>query len=119
MKIELREKPGFCILSLAGILDAQWALAIADRVSFALEPHAAGGALDVDLLIDLSGVNYISSGGLRVILSLEKKMRAGGRKLAICNPSSETSAVFRTAGLYGQLMVVPSVAAAEQALSAR
>ena len=119
MKIEIREKPGFFILSLAGILDAQWALSVADRVSFALQEHAAGDTLDVDLLVDLGGVNYISSGGLRVLLALDKKMRAGGKRMAVCAPTREVSEILTTAGLYGYFWIVPSLAAAEQAFSSR
>jgi len=51
------------------------------------------------LLIDLSECNYISSTGLRIFLSAEKKLKAKGGALYISSVSPEVFQVFEMAGL--------------------
>jgi anti-anti-sigma factor len=67
------------------------------------------GALDAHLLqlakagddrvvVDFSGVDYISSAGLRVMLTLAKRMRERGGKLALCGLGDAVRQVFELAG---------------------
>lgn len=60
-----------------------------------LEPLEGGSKR---LVLDLSGVNYISSAGLRVILLAGKKLRASDGKLVICGLRDEVRGVFEMSG---------------------
>ena len=60
------------------------------------------------LIIDLAGVDYLSSAGLRVLLSLAKRIRAAGGGLAMCALAPPVRQVFELSGLIQVLAVVPS-----------
>lgn len=50
------------------------------------------------LIFDLSGVDYISSAGLRVILLAGKKLRTAEGKLVLCGLREEVLGVFEMSG---------------------
>jgi len=50
------------------------------------------------LLLNMLGVDYISSSGLRVVLSTGKKLGAMGGKLAFCSLNPSVGEVFRVSG---------------------
>ncbi len=53
----------------------------------------------LDLDLDFAGVEYISSAGLRLLVSLQKNARAGGRVLVLRNTNAVVNEVFRVSGL--------------------
>lgn len=61
------------------------------------------------LVVDLSGVDYISSAGLRVILLAGKKLRATEGKLVLCGLREEVRGVFEMSGFLDLFAVAPSV----------
>ena len=50
------------------------------------------------LLLNLEGVDFIASTGLRVILATGKKLMATGGRLAICSLNPTVADVFRMSG---------------------
>lgn len=50
------------------------------------------------LVIDFSGVEYISSAGLRVMLTTAKRIRAAGGALVLCGMGDAVRQVFSLAG---------------------
>lgn len=50
------------------------------------------------LVLDLAGVEYISSAGLRVLLRLAKKMQLSGGDLVLCGLGDSVRQVFELAG---------------------
>ncbi|HBN08614.1 MAG TPA: anti-sigma factor antagonist [Cyanobacteria bacterium UBA8530] len=50
------------------------------------------------LILDLSGLEYVSSAGLRGILSVAKKMKAAGGSLSLCGLSGLVLEVFTVSG---------------------
>ncbi len=50
------------------------------------------------VVLDCSGLNYISSSGLRVFLILQKKMAAEGGALKICNLQPSIKEIFDMSG---------------------
>lgn len=54
---------------------------------------------DLLLLIDFQGVEYISSGGLRALVSLFKKVNESGGKMALARMNIAVEEVFGFAGL--------------------
>lgn len=71
------------------------------RTSASLEQHLLelDGAGERRIVIDLAGVDYISSAGLRVVLSLAKRMRENKGGLALCALGESVRRVFELAGL--------------------
>lgn len=61
------------------------------------------------LVVDLSGVEYISSAGLRVFLMLARKMKDTGGRLALCALPPPVRQVFDLAGFTTLFVVEPSM----------
>jgi anti-sigma B factor antagonist len=60
------------------------------------------------LLLNMGGIDYISSSGLRVVLSTGKKLSASGGKLAFCNLNPSVGEVFRVSGFNSIFQVFES-----------
>lgn len=88
MEILDSNENGVQIIRLAGRLDAP-AVPETEKV-FRSVIH--GGAQRV--MLDLSGVEYISSSGLRLAIMLLKAIERAGGQLAFCSPSPFVSEVF-------------------------
>ena len=58
-----------------------------------------------ELVFDLVGLEYISSAGLRVLMSAYKTMAARGGKMKIVNPNDMVKSVFDITGLSGVFSV--------------
>jgi anti-sigma B factor antagonist len=50
------------------------------------------------ILLDFSGVSYISSSGLRVLLATAKKLKNPGDKLGLCSLSPEVFKILKLTG---------------------
>ncbi len=79
-------------LTITGRLDAQWA----DRLSRELADAIRGGARR--LRLDLDGVDFISSAGLRVLLQYYKQVKGMQGSLVVSNPSAPVQTVIALAG---------------------
>jgi len=53
----------------------------------------------VNIVLDLAGVDYMSSAGLREIIAALKKVKRASGDLRIAQPSSRVMAVFEMAGI--------------------
>ncbi|MEG1145764.1 MAG: STAS domain-containing protein, partial [Clostridium sp.] len=58
-----------------------------------------------DLIIDMSETNYISSVGLRVFASIQKKINAMGGSMVLTNVTSRVLDVFEVTGFTGILTI--------------
>ncbi len=92
------------VLRLVGRLDANWCQTVQDAITAAIR------AGDHRLRLDLSGVAYISSAGLRVFLGAYKQLRAIKGAFSLGPVSPEARAVLDLAGL--AMLLAPSDAAA-------
>jgi anti-sigma B factor antagonist len=91
--ITVRELEGGAILiALRGRLDLQGVSAIEPKVTAAAGSRSA-------LVVDLSGVTYIASMGMRMLLLLGKTVAARRGKMALLAPSDDLTTVLRTAGV--------------------
>lgn len=52
-----------------------------------------------EVTVDLAELEYISSAGLRVLLSAHKSLASKGGSLTICNPQESVREVFEITGL--------------------
>jgi len=106
MKWEVLEKSDHVLLTVGGRLDAVTAAEFNQAVSKAQEKAPAR------LLVDLSGLEFISSAGLRGILNLAKNCQKEGRLLAFCGLEPMVADVFKISGFLSILKVFPDQAAA-------
>lgn len=98
------------VIELQGRLDT----ATSADFDFAVEAHADKPSR---VLIDLSGIAYVSSAGLRVFLMLAKKLQKVQGKLVLCGMSAGVREVFDIAGFSRILAIQPDRAAGLAALA--
>lgn len=60
------------------------------------------------LLLDFSGVEYISSAGMRLLLSMSKKLKNVSGQMVLCSPTSNVMDVFRMSGFDHVLQISPN-----------
>lgn len=58
-----------------------------------------------DIEIDLSGVDYVASAGLRVFVTADKRALARGGRLRLLNPSDSVMDVLDVTGLSGAFLI--------------
>ena len=88
MKIAKVEKEGIVCLKIDGRLDAKTASEAETTVKEVLREGRR------QLLFDLSGMDYISSAGLRVILMAVKELRSKKGKVALCGLTPYVKEIF-------------------------
>ena len=59
-------------------------------------------------VIDLAGLDYISSAGLGVLLKTQKRVMAGGQGLRLVNASKHIRDIFKYAGFDRIFEIVPA-----------
>ncbi len=69
----------------------------AEKLQIALEQQIDKGV--VNLVVDLEKVDYMSSAGLRTLVSALKRVKKDGGDLRICAPSERVQEVLELAGL--------------------
>ena len=97
MEINKKQDGNELIISLAGRLDTNTALDLEKELS----------SLDnvKKLIFDLRNLEYISSAGLRIILSCQKTMANKG-EMIIKNPTDNVKEVFEITGFADILTIV-------------
>ena len=94
-----------------------------DRLALSgeIDAHTAGLLRDAlveaqgtdDLLVDFSGVTFIDSSGLRVVLELHQNLDRDGRRLVLIDPSRPVTRLLELTGLVSHLHVDPPLEAKE------
>jgi anti-sigma B factor antagonist len=59
-----------------------------------------------NVVFDFTNLEYISSAGLRILLSTQKAMMACGGEMSVANPNAMVSGVFDMTGLSSVLRIV-------------
>lgn len=91
MEIAKKEKDGVVMVALTGRLDAPSAGDTEAELNALVEQETR-------LLIDLKGLEYISSAGLRVLLVIAKQIRKNNGKMCLCSLTETVSEVFEISG---------------------
>lgn len=99
------------VLLLSGRLDGVTCDALAARIDALIADGRA------QLLLDCGGIAYVSSAGLRVLLTGAKRTKAAGGSLSCCQLQPMVRQVFDLSGFGAILPVYPDRAAALQALT--
>jgi|WetSurMetagenome_2_1015567.scaffolds.fasta_scaffold1022867_1 anti-sigma B factor antagonist len=92
MEISTRDVAGWRVLAPRGEVDSHTAPALEEAGRAAL---AAGVGR---VAVDLGGVPYSSSAGLRVLLLLLRLAQAGGIQLVLCAPQAQVREVLEVSG---------------------
>lgn len=104
------------VVAPAGQIDHPNAARLEKELAPVTEEAVTGA---IALVLDFSGVGYISSMGLRVLMIASKDLRARGARIAVADLQPVVAEIFAIARFGHVVEVFPSVRAALQALSAR
>jgi anti-anti-sigma factor len=110
MQIETLES-GFSLIRLEGRLDMEGVQAIDNRFSFATTTQKA------TILIDLSEMSFISSLGIRLLMTSGRAQKSRGGQIALIAPSPEVREVLETSGVPYLLPIFDDLPSAQAALS--
>lgn len=111
MNITTRTLAGVTIVAFAGNLDSH----TSPEAQAALDGILAGGARKI--VLDFTALDYISSAGLRVMLSAAKRLSGGGGALRLFGLNDTVREVFEISGFSTILNVVATEAEALRGLS--
>lgn len=92
MEITQKKEGDVHIFSLKGQFDAHSAGEVETKVNTAISQGMQ------KLLIDMDGTEYISSAGLRVLLSIAKKLKSKEGAIKLCSLRPYVKEVFDVAG---------------------
>ena len=97
MNIEIKKTAAETIIEVSGRLDTTTAPALDKTINDIAEETK-------NLILDLKGLEYISSAGLRVLLSAQKKMQKVG-SMKVKNVCEEVMEVFEMTG-FADILVI-------------
>ena len=92
MKVNIEQKDQILVAQLAGRLDT----AVSQEVSAQLQPLIDNA--DKTLVLDCKELEYISSSGLRIFLTIRKAAAAKGGRVIVKDISTEIRQVFMMTG---------------------
>lgn len=103
MDFKTEKKGDFLVVTVAGRMDAVTAPDFEKNCAEAID----GG--ETALVVDLGGLEYISSAGLRGILATAKRLKAKDGKIAFANLSGMVQEVFAISGFTAMFSVHKTV----------
>ena len=111
MEIIQKEENGIVSIAVKGRLDADSSAEAEIVVKDALSGEADR------LLFDLGGLEYLSSAGLRVLLSAAKEMRRRDGKIVLCDLNEFVKEIFEVSGFQSLIPITDSVESGIEILS--
>jgi anti-sigma B factor antagonist len=109
MELEKYMRGRVTVLALQGELDSTTAADARERIGELVPTDGA-------VLLDLDGMTYMSSAGLRVLLLIYRQVRESGVRLALARLSPDVAEVMTDTGFIDFFTVVDSVDAGVEAL---
>jgi len=111
MEMQDKQVNGVTVLSLTGSIDAMTAPKITEYI------HGLVSKGNTTLVADLSGVDYTSSAGLRVLLGAIKETRAQGGDMRLASVQPDVLKVLNLSGFTNMLKLFDNVEAAVTSFS--
>lgn len=105
MEVNITRQGKVAIASANGRLDSNSATVFEERLTQVIETEPV-------IVLDMSGLSYVSSAGLRILLMAAKKCKANGRKLALCGLTPEVNMVFDISGFLALFTICANTAEA-------
>jgi anti-sigma B factor antagonist len=99
------------LITLNGRLDIEGTQAIEQRFSFATTVRAE------NIVVDLSGLTFLASIGIRLLLTSARAQAKRGGKLVLAAPTSLVRGVLETAGIDQLVPLASSVESARASFS--
>jgi anti-sigma B factor antagonist len=90
------------VMRISGRVDSETAPELDDALAKLLQNHRN------KIVLDLQGVNYISSAGLRAIVKAYQAARKSGGDLRLASVSTPVEVVLRTVGMMQMLQMFPT-----------
>lgn len=101
LRVRRDDEDGRVLLTFAGDLDLS---TLPDAERAVRDAEAAAPPV---LQLDLSGLDFIDSSGVRLVLQAEARARGSGRRLAVALGTGRSLRLFEVLGLVDRLDVVP------------
>lgn len=112
MKMDITEDDGVVKVGLVGRLDTPGVDAVETRLTAAVVPRAARA------VVDLSGVEFIGSLGLRMFITIARALNRRNGRMVLYSPQPFVAQVFETASLGDIIPVKPDATSALAAAKA-
>ena len=93
MEITTRDYKNANIIRVTGRVDAGTFSVLENKIKEYLD------AGDKHLVLEMDGTEYLSSAGVRVLISTQKTLKSRGGRLAIAQPSARVTDVLKLAGV--------------------
>ncbi len=103
MDIKISELNNYKVVSINGRVDTMTAGDFENKIMEVLDEGVS------KMLLDCSGLDYISSSGLRVFLVAQKKMMAAGGALRLCCLKPEIQEIFDISGFSSIFSIFPDM----------
>lgn len=94
MKITTEYQSGILRISLCGELDHHEARAAMEKISEAMD-----ACMPVNVCLDMSGLSFMDSSGIAVIMKISRKLRISKGKMLIENPQAQPMKVLEASGI--------------------
>jgi len=91
VKVKVEEKEGAVLIRLEGRIDAASTPVLENKIRALLDTKDR-------ILFDFAKVDYLSSAGLRLLLSATKKLKSRGGHLVSCNIADDVMEIIKMAG---------------------
>ncbi|MCH9617698.1 MAG: Anti-sigma-B factor antagonist [Chlamydiia bacterium] len=101
MLVTKEEKNSALILRLEGRLDATTAIQLENVLNEAITGK------QVQLLLDFSGIEYLSSAGMRILLSMTKRLKGMDGSFKLFAVHDDVMEIIRLAGFETILQIYP------------
>lgn len=102
MQTQVEEKGDVIVVRLEGRLDAASSPQLEKQINSIIESG------HFKLILNFAGVDYLSSSGMRLILSASKKLKSLEGKLLACNLTEEVMEVIKMTGFHQVIEIYPS-----------
>lgn len=84
--------------ALIGVFNGRLDSAVADQLEKEMQPLM--DSADKNIVLDCTGLEYISSSGLRLFLTLRKEVAKRGGTLTLCHINDDIRSVFTITGFF-------------------
>jgi anti-anti-sigma factor len=102
MEAQVEEKGDVIVVRVKGRLDAASSPQLEKKINSIIESG------HFKLILNLAGVDYLSSAGMRLMLSISKKLKHLEGKVIACNVNDDVMEVIKMAGFHQVLEFYPS-----------
>ena len=90
-----------CVVTAQGRLDGSTSSIFAERLQVLIDGD------NPRLLVDLAGIDFVTSAGLRAVLGVVKKVKAAQGALAVCGVRTQVQDILDITGLTPMMQIYP------------